>query len=510
MAKIQLSQPSLLATLALIGLYVVYNTINSIVAARRRKAIEIQHGCGSLHRPRKWDVFGYYGLYNLMKAAGQHRLLEFWNDNFRKYGKTHGGSRRGTTTIITMEAENFKAVLATKFDDFAVQPLRKALLPLLGEGIFTTDGNFWQHSRSVLRPQFEKHQVAAVDHLEPHLLKLIKHVPKDGSTVDLQYLFHSLTMDTSSDFLTGSSTNLLDMDNVNELGHKFVATFEAGLNDGIMRARLGWIYWLFPHGQASANVAFARKAVDGWVDRAMEYKKAVAANEKKSSGDKAGYVFLNELAADSTVDAGRVRDEILNILVAGRDTTASLLSSLWFLLARHPDVWTKLKREVDELNGELPTYEGLRDMKYLQYCMQETLRLLPPVPVLAKAAIRDTMLPTGGGPDRKSPIYVRKGSMVFYNFRSLMRDEDVYENATEFRPDRWADPAFRPGWHYVPFNGGPRTCLGRSYAQSECAYITVRLMQHYHKIESRDERPWTEKLSATVCNLNGTQVGLYA
>lgn len=136
--------------------------------------------------------------------------------------------------------------------------------------------------------------------------------------------------------------------------------------------------------------------------------------------------------------------------------------------------------------------------------------MLPPVAGLGKQAIRDTILPTGGGSDRKSPIFVPKGGIVFYNFRSSMRDEGVYgADAAEFRPERWADPSLRPGWSFVPFNGGPRTCLGRMYAQSECAYITVRLLQTFSKLENRDDKPWTEKLTATCCSYYGTQVALY-
>jgi cytochrome P450 len=82
------------------------------------------------------------------------------------------------------------------------------------------------------------------------------------------------------------------------------------------------------------------------------------------------YVFLNELAK-STNDPKQLRDELLNILLAGRDTTASLLSHTWHALARRPDVWAKLKAEVDALGGKAPDYETLRDMKYLKFVLNE-------------------------------------------------------------------------------------------------------------------------------------------
>ena len=91
--------------------------------------------------------------------------------------------------------------------------------------------------------------------------------------------------------------------------------------------------------------------------------------ERKRSGK---FVFLHELALQDEVDADRIRNETLNVLVAGRDTTAALLGMLWFVLARRPDVWKVLLAEVDELQGQPPTYDSLRNMKYLKYCVQES------------------------------------------------------------------------------------------------------------------------------------------
>lgn len=240
---------------------------------------------------------------------------------------------------------------------------------LLGRGVFTTDGAFWAHSRSMLRPQFEKSQVADLQQFETHLSDLLAHIPEDGSTVDLQELFHRFTMDTSTEFLTGTSADSLK-DEKSEEARKFVECFELGNADAMDRVRLGWLYWLKSNRRAKEAVKYARSAVDGWVSGAIEYKNAVAAGSRKPA--QGNYVFLNELAANDKVDAGRIRDETMNVLLAGRDTTASLLSDMWFSLARNPEVFAKLQAEVDELGGELPTYDRLRDMKYVKYCAQES------------------------------------------------------------------------------------------------------------------------------------------
>lgn len=220
----------------------------------------------------------------------------------------------------------------------------------------------------MLRPQFEKSQVSAIDQFEPYVQKFFSCIPTDGSTVDLQDLFHKLTMDTSTDFLTGSGTDCLRGD---KDADKFASTYEKCLQDGIWKDTLGWLYYLTSRKEAAQAIKYAHGAVEGWVKQAMEVKRSSDLSEKaRGRGER--YVFVNELARHEEVDAVRIRDETLNILLAGRDTTASLLSNLWFNLAREPEVYKKLQAEVDELNGKQPSYETLRNMKYIKYTVQES------------------------------------------------------------------------------------------------------------------------------------------
>lgn len=179
------------------------------------------------------------------------------------------------------------------------------------------------------------------------------------------------------------------------------------------------------------------------------------------------YVFLHELVSQ-TSDQIKIRSELLNILLAGRDTTASLLSTVWFELSKRPDVWNQLRREVDSLDGESPTFEKLKDMKYLRAVLNESLRLYPVVPENDRQAEVDTVLPIGGGEDGKSPVFVKKGQRVHWSLYTMHRRKDLYgEDAEDFKPERWLDEGerkgLRVGWEYLPFNGGPRICIGRRW-----------------------------------------------
>ena len=187
-------------------------------------------------------------------------------------------------------------------------------------------------------------------------------------------------------------------------------------------------------------------------------------DSKKEDRVKNRHVFLHDLMSETT-DQVAIRTELLNVLLAGRDTTAALLSNVWFFLSKRPDIWSKLQKEVCTLPRDDITYEDLKNMRYLRALLNETMRLYPILPQNARQAVEDTILPVGGGPDETSPIFVKKGQFAVYNTYNLHRRKDIYgEDAEEFRPERWIDDgekALRPGWGYLPFNGGPRICIGR-------------------------------------------------
>ena len=146
----------------------------------------------------------------------------------------------------------------------------------------------------------------------------------------------------------------------------------------------------------------------------------------------------------------------------------------------------------------------------LRFLTQTALRLYPVVPANARFANRDTILPLGGGPDGASPIFIPKGGVVAYHTYNLHRRTDIYgPDALEFRPERWGpDENLRPGWGYLPFNGGPRICVGQQFALTEASYTIVRLVQEFEAVEDRDGSPWMEKLSLTVASHKGVMVGM--
>ncbi|KAE9377405.1 cytochrome P450 alkane hydroxylase-like protein [Stipitochalara longipes BDJ] len=453
-------------------------------------------------------------VWKTLRNAKQDRYLEGTNERFKQYGTTFAAKHMHYHTIHTIEPANIKQILATGFDDFKLSSFRvDAMVPLFGKGIFTTNGSRWSHSRALLRPSFARHNMENhLPFMESHFEHMMKAIPTDESTVDLQKLFFAFTMDTATEFLFGHSVHTLQqMQLGNTVGPsasditdaEFVDSYTSSCINIVHDIRLGALSKLHysPSTKRAQNRAFAY--IDRFVDEALALRTAQKYSKVNSESQ---YVFLNELAKE-TDNREELRDQILNVLLAGRDTTASLLSNTFWELARHPEIYSKLREEVSFLGGREPTYEELKNMKYLKYCLNESLRLRPVVPANTREAIRDTILPLGGGEDGQSPMFVKKGTHVYYSVYAMHRREEFFgEETEEYKPERWE--RLKLGWEFLPFNGGPRICLGQQFALTEASYLTVRMLQKFSRMEARDPKPWTELYTMVVYSKHGTLVSL--
>lgn len=201
-------------------------------------------------------------------------------------------------------------------------------------------------------------------------------------------------------------------------------------------------------------------AIDRRLDKAFQQPaKAKAQTER--------HTFLDNLLS-GTHNKQQLRSELLNNLMAGRDTSASLLSNTWFELAQQPRVWQRLHQEVqDAFHGHKPSSQHqLQELPYLRAILNESMRMYPQIAENGRMALEDTVLPRGGGADGMSSVFVPKWKIVMWGNYVLQRDPDNFgENADEFKPERWLGEDGRtdlkPGFAYLAFGAGPRQCMGR-------------------------------------------------
>ena len=233
----------------------------------------------------------------------------------------------------------------------------------------------------------------------------------------------------------------------------------------------------------------------------MKYKDDVG---EENASEK--YPFIVDLWKEMR-DEELVRDQLLHILVAGRDSTASLLSWTLFHLVRNRDVLEKLKQEISILPADSEiTREQIQKLPFLRCCLNETLRLYPTLPLNIRFANKPTIVPRGGGPDGLSPVLLPQGTGIAWSVYHLHRLESVYgPDPRVYRPQRWESGELirkaRPGAGFVDFNGGPRTCLGstnfqpsssescgfadgsaENFALMEASYAIIRILQAFPNV----------------------------
>ncbi|TGO42060.1 hypothetical protein BHYA_0013g00640 [Botrytis hyacinthi] len=219
--------------------------------------------------------------------------------------------------------------------------------------------------------------------------------------------------------------------------------------------------------------------------------------------------------AMQTNNRNELRSQIPHVFLAGHESSAITIGNSLFQLSRNPSVWEKLRQEVLEAHGTSIssfTHDNLRKLKYLQNIIKETLRLHPVANIASRKAYKDGVLPRGGGPDGKSPIFVRKGTVIVTPLYSLHRLADCFQpDGDKFIPSRWEDPSLRPGAAYIPFGWGIRTCPAQNLAEIEIAYTLAHMAQKWKYLECRDEtKERVEELRVPTGSRNGVKVALVA
>ncbi|KIW00620.1 uncharacterized protein PV09_07816 [Verruconis gallopava] len=505
------SQP--LGYLLLVGVltYALQALARAYLDYRADSALGKAHGCQlPAELPKKWPL-GIDRIKELWDSNADGRLLAFLCSIAKDYEPINNLYQYlliGPRAYHVLHPANIETLLSTNFKDYNFGSRPSVFAPLLGNGIFTQEGLAWKHSRELLRKQFAKIQYQNFEHFKPHVDNLIGCLPEHG-VVDLQPLFFNLTLDTTTALLFGRSIFSLragiDQDAENK---EFAECFNIAQEGLAKRFRIAPFHRLY----SPPSFRRACKKVHRFVENYIKEREAQRETEVQESSRS---WFLDQLAAESK-SREDLRDQLLNVLLAGRDTTACALSWTFRLLVRHPEALDRLRREITSIIGrsEAPSRSDVRKMPFLSCIIKESLRLYPPVPLNNREAARTTILPTGGGPDGTSPILVRKGEMVVFSQYVNCRMLSLYgKDAYSFRPERWETGELTNiGWAYFPFNGGPRQCLGEDFALMQLSYTIIRILQAIPEIKMPEGEKWEavgterQRLTLVLSSADGCRV----
>lgn len=483
----------------------------TVLAVRRSKVIR-QHNCKPPPAvPQRDPLFGFDLVFEVLLSMRKRKRNSSLEEMFKKYGSTFQTRVYNTQKIFTIEPRNLQTVFATDFDSWGVEPVRLFFFePFVGRGVMTTDGPSWQHSRDLIKPTFSRVQLTNLSAYNVHIDRLLDLIPSDGQIVDLKPLFEKLALDSSTELLFGKSTaSLTSHASIDAIS--FLQAYNYG-QSGVGR-RMQLLPWNFltRDPQFWRSCATARAFVINCVQENIEqFSKRASPSEKPVTSK---LVLVQELLT-TTRDVTEITNQLLNIFLPAHDATAVALTNIFFHLARHPDIYAKLSREIrtsaSTVSGNDWTFERLKSCRYLQNVMRETFRLNPSIGQMNRAALRDTILPTGGGPDGTSPIFVKKGTRLTTSFYALHRLPSYFgADANDWRPERW-DNLKAQHWSYLPFGGGPRICIGQQLALTEVGYAVVKIVARFPRIERADPvLEFVEDWKITTVSANGAKVRLF-
>ncbi|KAF8575554.1 cytochrome P450 monooxygenase pc-3 [Ramaria rubella] len=426
------------------------------------------------------------------------------------YGPTYDMNILWGHQVISDPA-NVKHILANDFESFAKgTKFREMFDSFLGSGIFTSDGDTWKCHRAMARPFFSVERVTDFDCFAKHTSKaldVISEHANQGKPLDIQARFSRFTLDCGADFLFGYAAETLTGDMrqypSRHAYSSFSEAFDCMSKIVTRRVRIGSNWRIFDLGRDPTKKHMKRihSFVEPIIQNAFLSRGAEIRLQERS--------FL-EYLVKSNSDVKLVRDELLNLLLAARDTTASLLTFTTYILAYHQDVCSKLRVEIEHTIGEreFPTIVDIRGMKYLRAVINEVLRLFPPVPFNIRRCVRPSMLPSPLS--NLGPFLITPGISVTYSPLLTQRRPDIWgPSACLFDPQRWLHDGAKThlinSFAFLPFNGGPRMCLGQQFAYHECSYFVIRLLQVFKTLDlAPDAQPPESRPPAAWASFTST------
>jgi len=333
--------------------------------------------------------------------------------------------------------------------------------PALGNGLITSEGEFWLRQRRLIQPAFLKNRVLTYAPLMAELTDQMLSRWAPGTSVDVETEFSLLT----------SAIALKTLFDLDDTGDRELLTGSLRLAFELMSDRLNhWFKlptWLPTPANVRLRCAIAdlNRLVDGFI--------AAGRSRPQPGNDLLSTLIAAQDEEGTYMSDRQLRDEAMTLYLAGHETTALTLAWTWYLLSQHPQVEAKLVSEWSRvLNGRIPGADDLPSLPYTAAVITESMRIYPPVYVIGREATTDLEL---GG------YRVKRGYSVLCSQWVSHRDPRYFPEPEDFSPERWQDglAARIPKYAYYPFGGGQRICVGNHFALMEAAIILAAVGQRY-------------------------------
>lgn len=454
--------------------------------------------------PIQWPVFGITPEF-FLHVHDLHgwvtRCLTKSRGTFPYQGVWFSGSYGAMTSVPA----NIEYMLKSNFKNFPKGEFYKERFrDLLEEGIFNADDESWKEQRRIIIT--EMHSTRFVEHsfqttrdlIQRKLLKVMESFSKSQEAFDIQDILLRLTFDNVCIAGLGDDPGTLD-DDLPQVA--FAKAFEEATESTLFRFMIPPFVWkpmkFFDIGYEK-GMRKAVETVHGFVDKMVVDRIMMLKDQGTLVKNKSD--VLSRLIQIQSHKRGDENDRFTvkffrqfctSFILAGRDTSSVALTWFFWLITKHPEAENKILCEIRDIlsqrekNNNLETgvtenccrftVKELNDMVYLQAALSESLRLYPPIPMEMKQAVEEDVFPDG--------TFLRKGSRVYFSIYAMGRMESIWGKDCEmYKPERWiqggqyvSDDQFK----YVVFNGGPRLCLGKTFAYLQMKMVAASILLNY-------------------------------
>jgi cytochrome P450 len=408
--------------------------------------------------------------------------LSYMTTNAAKYGELFGIYVGDTVTYVVSSPELAHEILVARANEFhKAEMLRRSVGALIGNGLLTSEGDFWKRQRKLSQPAFhfqriEKYGETMVQQTQDLLAKW-----GAGEMRDIAHDMMGLTLG----IVTKTLFNVNVRNQADRIGGLMHTVLEAA-NDSINQYYPVWER-LFKTRQKRTEAA---------MDELLKLVEDIIAEHRKSGEDTGDLLSMLLAARDDDGSPGmpgtpmserQLRDEVMTLFIAGHETSANALAWLLYLVSQHPEVEAKLMAEIATLNGKPPTMRDLPQLPYSEMVTKEVMRLYPPAGGATREPLHDIEL---GG------YRLPKGASIAISTYTMHRNPKYFADPLTFDPERFS-PENEPKilkYAYLPFGGGPRVCIGNSFAMMEVRLVAMTILQRFKLSLASNQKVRAEQL----------------
>lgn len=384
-------------------------------------------------------------------------LLTGWA---RRYGDIYHYRAFGIHVCVLSHPEYIETVLVRRSQDFTKGRGLQVNRRLFGRGLLTSEGEAWQVQRQLCQPSFSGERINEYGSVMAACAAQMLDAWRDGEIRVLNREFSILTLKVVTRTLFGVDAG----DLAGEVQHSMKPVMDFNTRGRILLPAVRYL-----PTPASVRYRLAARRLDRVVDAIIRRRRAACRKDHDLLA-----LLLRAHDDGSAMPASLLRDEVMTLLLAGHETTALALCWAFYLIAHHPRVENVLVEEIGRVLGSRPpAASDLASLPRATNVIKETLRLYPPAYAMVRIAARDIKL---------GEYCVPRGASVILSQWIVHRDPRYYAEPERFDPDRWT-PGFAsrlPRFAYFPFGGGPRACIGASFALTEATLLLVTILQRFH------------------------------